>query len=216
MKENVKINYLGELCKSVFGGICVCTGATAYFTVDNYVFGVILFTLGLFSIYTLKFNLYTGKVGFLFEDKNPLLLLIIWLGNFLGIIIFSSLIKLTKVVKTTDIIDSALKSSNSKLSDSLLSVFILACFCGFLMYVAAKAFKLTQDTPNSVGGYMGMVLCVAGFLVAGYEHSIANMYYFSLASVWSVNAFIHLFIVTMGNAVGALFVPTIKKIIKED
>ncbi len=78
------------------------------------------------------------------------------------------------------------------------------------MYIAAESFKKTQNTQNSIGGYIGLFLCVMLFLLLGFEHSIANIFYFSVANAWSLKALIALLIVTLGNTVGAILFPVLQ------
>lgn len=173
--------------------------------VENTYVGAMLFTIGLFTIYTLNFNLYTGKVGFLLEDKDIVAVLLIWLGNLAGTVGTGILFLNTRLVTTTTLVSKATSVSAVKIGDGLLSAFILGCFCGLMMYIAAKSYKLTHDTCNSVGGYVGMFLCVMLFLLLGFEHSVANMFYFTVAGAWSGEAVVALIVVSLGNAVGALF-----------
>ena len=49
------------------------------------------------------------------------------------------------------------------------------------------------------------------FILSGFEHSIANMFYFSLAGVWSVKAVIYILVMICGNAFGALVFNYIKE-----
>lgn len=183
----------------------IAIGGCAYLTIDNHYVGAMLFTIGLFTIYTLDFYLYTGKVGFLLEERDLLKMLVIWLGNLVGTVGMALLVMQTRMVSTTEIIEHATSYAEIKLGDGLISIFILGCFCGLMMYIGAKSYKLTTNTANSVGGYIGLFLCVMVFLLLGFEHSVANMFYFTLAGVWSLEAIIALVVVSLGNAVGAMF-----------
>lgn len=204
MSEKHKINYVEEIIKSILGGLTIGIAATAYMVVDNHVFGSILFALGLFTIYTFELNLFTGKIGFALDDKNIPKLIIVWLGNFVGCVGFAFCMKATRLVASSTLVEEAVHKVEVKLEDSYLSIFVLGIFCGFLMYVVAKAFKMTQNTPNSVGGYISMFIAVPTFLYLGFEHCIANMYYVSIASMWSFDALIMILVATLGNTVGAI------------
>ncbi len=84
-----------------------------------------------------------------------------------------------------------------------------------LMYVVAKANKITHSTPNAVGGYVAMILCVPMFLYLGFEHSVANMFYFSVSGMWSVDAVISIIVASLGNAVGAVMLSGMDLIFKK-
>ncbi len=205
--------YISVFTKAILAGLMIAMGACAYLTIENHYIGAMLFTIGLFTIYTLDFYLYTGKVGYLLDDKNIVKIIVIWLGNFLGTVGTAFLVKATRLVTTTDVIENAQHYSEVKTTDGFVSIFILGIFCGLMMYIAAESFKCTQNTQNSVGGYVGLFLCVMVFLLLGFEHSIANMFYFTLASAWSAHALMAVLVVSLGNAVGGLLVNVAKLII---
>ena len=69
--------------------------------------------------------------------------------------------------------------------------------CGILMYVAVKIFKEFK-TP------MGVLFCIPVFILSGFEHSIADMYYFALAGSFSLNYFWFILSVVLGNTIGAM------------
>ena len=68
-----------------------------------------------------------------------------------------------------------------KLEDSLSGILILAFFCGMLMYIAVDGYK-------SKGNPVILFLGVSVFILAGFEHCIANMFYFTVAGVWSLKS----------------------------
>ncbi len=213
--ETHKKDYLTVFLKAILAGIMIAIGACAYLGVENHYIGAGLFTIGLFAIYTLDFYLYTGKVGYLLEDKDVLKLVIIWLGNFVGSAFIALLVLNCRLTYTTTIVEHAVAYAGVKLGDpSFLSLFILGIFCGIMMFLAAACFKKTQNTQNSVGGYIGLFLCVMIFMLLGFEHSIANMFYFTVSLSWSFHAVVAVIVVTLGNAVGGLLINVISLGIK--
>ena len=95
-----------------------------------------------------------------------------------------------------------------KLADDLLSIFFLAFFCGMLMFIAADGYKTIK---NPVGQICVVFLPVVVFILSGFEHCIANMFYFTIAEAWSFKALGYLMIMTLGNAVGGMFIPLVRK-----
>ena len=53
---------------SVLGGVCIGIGGVVFLSCENKVVGAVFFCLGLFAICTFGFNLFTGKVGYVFEQ----------------------------------------------------------------------------------------------------------------------------------------------------
>ena len=97
---------------------------------------------------------------------------------------------------------------DTKLADSPLSIFILAAFCGLLMFIAADGYK---TITNSAGKILAVFLPVVVFILSGFEHCVANMFYFTLAKAWSGKAFVWLMIMTLGNSVGGIIIPILRK-----
>ena len=83
-------------------------------------------------------------------------------------------------------------------------------FCGLLVYVAVEGFKNIQ---NNFGKYVVLVLAIGGFILAGFEHSIANMFYFCLNSSFGLDAFLFLILCVIGNSIGGVFIPLLKKLL---
>ena len=51
-------------------------------------------------------------------------------------------------------------------------------------------------------------------ILAGFEHCISNMFYFSMAGVWSAKAVSYLLVMTCGNIAGGLLIPASQKLLK--
>lgn len=192
-------------CKAVLAGIAIAIGGIIYLSVENKIIGALLFTVGLYAIVLNGLFLYTGKVGYLVVEKDKkeylLILLTTWIGNLVGTAIGAFAFLNTRhalIAQKVDIICDA------KLEDSPLSIFILAVFCGLLMYIAVDGFK---EKGNPIILFVG----VSVFILCGFEHCIANMFYFSLAGAWSGKAFLYLLIMTIGNSVGGILIPFVKK-----
>ncbi len=193
--------------RAVMTGFAIGIGGSVYLSCDNKYMGAFLFGTGLFVILSFGFNLFTGKVGYAVENKPSYIidLILIWLGNLTGTAIMGGMILCTRIAS---IGEKAAEICSVKFNDNLLSIFILAIFCGMLMFIAADGFKKIE---NPVGKMLAVFLPVMAFILSGYEHSIANMFYFTIAKVWSANTVLYLLVMTMGNAVGGMFIPFVKK-----
>ncbi len=193
MKSYLKTFYL-----AVLAGFCIAIGAVSYLIVTG-VAGAVLFSVGLIMIVTASLNLFTGKVGYAID--KPILyildLIIIWIGNFAGTGLSALLIRLASNEKA---VEAAKSISEAKLLREPAAVFFLAIFCGALMFLAVNGYKTIIDP---VGKYAAVIFGVAAFIVCGFEHCIANMFYFSLADAWNIKAILYILIVTAGNALGS-------------
>lgn len=193
--------------RALLTGFAIGIGGVVYLSCDNKYLGAFLFGTGLFVILSFGFNLFTGKVGYAVENKPSYLLdlLVIWLGNLCGTLIMGGMIRCTRI---SGIGEKAAEICQVKFNDNLLSIFILAFFCGVLMFIAADGYK---KISNPIGQALAIFLPVVVFILSGYEHCIANMFYYTLAGVWSVKAVGWLLMMTLGNAVGGMFIPLVRK-----
>lgn len=201
MKENGRI-----FLKAAAAGITIGIGGAVYLTLENRVIGAVLFGVGLYTIVLNGLFLYTGKVGYLISAKDKkayiLQLIFTWLGNFAGTALAAAAISATRIRnlrRTAEVI------CKTKLADTPHSILILAVFCGILMYVAVDGFC-------EKGNPLILFFCVTVFILCGFEHCIANMFYFSLAGEWSLRAVIYLLLMTLGNSVGGILLPLVKKV----
>lgn len=208
--------YKKTFFKSILAGLMISLGCAAYLSIDNKYIGSMLFTIGLYTIYSLDFYLFTGKIGYFFNDKDINKILIIWFGNLIGVTISAYMFLSTRIIGTTTLLEKASYYSNIKLEDGYFSIFVLAIYCGIMMFLAADSFKKSQHTHNSIGGYIGLFLCVMIFILLGFEHSIANMFYFTISASWSISTILPLLIVTLGNAVGALLIPSFNLLMQSE
>ena len=199
--------YFDLFLRAFITGTLIAVGGIAYLSCDNKYIGSFLFGTGLFVILNFDLALFTGKVGYAVNNKPKYLLdlLIIWLGNFAGTAISALLVLCTRI---SGISEKAASLCDIKTSDTPVSILVLAFFCGMLMFIAADGYKTIS---NSAGKALTIFLPVVVFILSGFEHCIANMFYFSLAEAWSVRSFGYLLLMSIGNAVGGIFIPTLRK-----
>lgn len=202
------MKYINFLIKSFAAGVMIAIGGTVFLMVENVVIGSMLFSIGLFVIVSNELSLFTGKVGYIFENKiNYLLeLLITILGNFLGTFVTALCLLQTRLATKLHTKASAL--TFYKLSDSAISIFILSIFCGALMFLAVNGHKFLK---SSLGKHLSIFLCVSVFILSGFEHCVANMFYFSVSESLSVKSLLYLTYMILGNSVGAILFALLEK-----
>lgn len=197
-KQKDNINKFFKLfIPSILAGISISLAGFIFLSVDNKYLGSVLFTLALFLVCTRSYNLYTGKVCYCKTIQNIKDLLIIILGNFIGTNIIGLLLRCTRYA--TSLTTKANSIIDIKLSDNLLSLFILAIICNVFIFVAVDGYKKSKD---NVSKYLSLFFGVIGFVITGTEHVVADMFYFAVAGNYTSKAFIILLIVFLGNTVG--------------
>lgn len=203
--KNIK-KYIEDFLYAILGGICIGIGGTIFLSIENTIIGSIFFSIGLIIILYFNLNLFTGKTGYVLKNDIKYLfnLIIIWFGNLIGTNLVARLCSFTRIKdKIQPICDTLV---NVKLNDTYLSMFILSIFCGFLMYVAVDAFK----QKNNFLYVILPTLCVSVFILCGFEHSIADMFYFSLSNQLLSNLDL-IILISLGNFLGSNIIPITKK-----
>ena len=194
--------YVNYLIRGIFAGIMIGIGGTIYLSLDNKIIGSFLFSIGLLMICMYNMNLYTGKIGYVVVNKKSYLieLLLTLIGNFIGTYMLALGMLNSRF---SAISDKAKTICDMKLNDNLISILILSTLCGILMYIAVNNYK---KHSTSIGKYMGIFMCVMVFILSGFEHSVANMYYFSVANMLSWNTLLYILIMVIGNSLGAILI----------
>lgn len=190
--------------RSVLAGCLIGLAGTVNLSVDNKFLGAFLFSFGLITILAQSLYLYTGKVGTLNLSCEWFILPIVAFGNFIGTNIVAWGMRCTRFGETLN--QSAQAIVQNKLSDSWFSIFLLAIGCGVMMYLAVKGWM--EDTHT----WLIVILPVMIFILSGFEHSIANMFYFAMAGEYSLKAFGYIFIMLIGNAIGSLVFKKMKSV----
>ncbi len=203
------MKWLKTFAGGVLAGLSIALGGTVFLSLENKVLGALFFTVGLFAVCTFGFNLFTGKVCYVFDNDGAYAaaLPVIWLGNLAGAWLTAALEGATRFGPA--LAERAQAVSAAKLGDSPLSLFILAVFCDILIYVAVEGYK---SNPHPVGKYLAIFFGVTVFILCGFEHCVANMYYFSMAGAWSWRALGLLLVMTLGNSVGGVLIPLVRKL----
>lgn len=194
---------------AVLGGMMIGIGGCVSLSCGNKYIGALLFSLGLFAIIQFGFGLYTGKVGYIPLRKPRYLLecLFTLLGNAVGTYIDAALLGQTRIY--AEIREKALSSVSAKLDDNYLSAFILAVFCGLLMFLAVDNARISKENGGHIEKTFGTTLCIMTFIICGFNHCIADMFYLFLIN-HIADAAVYLPVVIVGNSLGGMLVPLLK------
>lgn len=192
--------------RAFLAGVSIGIGGTVFLSCENRYVGSFLFAIGLFLIFSYGLNLFTGKVGYALENPPSyiLFLAIVWLGNFAGTFFVAKALTFTRVFP--NIGEKALTLCEAKIADNPLSILILAFFCGLMMYLAADGYK---KSDNVLRKYLSVFLPVMIFILSGFEHCVANMFYYSLCDFFGSKELLYLLIMTAGNTLGSFLFPAV-------
>lgn len=191
MKQNMEL-----VLKSIGAALLIALGSYALLKLGNPI-GPVIFALGLLGVCYMGLNLFTGKCGFLIQDKIKVLdLVIILVVN----LIAGYLIGLIFSITDTEIYNNAVaKVATWEVS---LSFFIKSILCGVIMYIAVFMFK--KGTP------LGIIYGIPLFIFCGFQHCIANIITLGVARTMDLS----IVICIIGNFVGSIITWFITKDIK--
>ena len=135
MKDNLKI-----LVRAILAGVMISIGGTIFLVCESKLLGAFLFSIGLYAICAFGLNLYTGKIGYVIVNKKSYLieLFLTLIGNFIGTYILALGMLSSRF---GFISDKAKVICDMKINDNLISILILSCLCGILMYIAVNNYK---------------------------------------------------------------------------
>ena len=215
--------HLSVFLYAVLAGFCIGLGGTVFLRLKDAfpggnVVGALLFTIGLFTICTRGYNLFTGKACYLFDNKPDyiLTLVIIWAGNLLGCLILALMERATGLCGTETGIDAAARGMvEGKMAAGLGSLFLLGIVCNIFIFIAVNGYA---NNPHELGKYLSLFLGVAVFILCGTEHSVADMYYWSVSGVLFENfggSLLRLLVISLGNVVGGVSFPLLEKVYKK-
>ena len=192
--------------RAFLAGVAIAIGGCVYIGCRDIGYswvGAILFSIGLLTVFSFGLDLYTGKVGYWAEVDRKLqyflYLVIVVVGNFIGTLFVGLFMPL----------DTAVVMVQAKLDDyDFVYTLGKGIFCGLLMFIAADYYKTRQSL-------VATFFCVPVFILSGFEHSIADMFYFCSAGVYSFDGFIFILTVIIGNALGGVMIPVCRKYMYE-
>ena len=166
-------------------------------------------SIGLFVVCTRGLHLFTGKVCYVFDNDMAYAktLPVIWLGNLAGTSLIALAEKCTRLVSLSA---RAQGICELKLSEPLFGAFILAVFCNVMIYIGVESYR---SNPHELGKYLALFFGVCVFILCGFEHCVANMYYFTMGGAWSGRAVLYLLVMTVGNAAGGVIGPLARKVL---
>lgn len=221
MARNILFNFL----KGILAGLAIGLGGFLYILMVHFVegelgkiLGSILFAVGLFLVCTFKLSLYTGKIGIVYEGKQTtdfyISLPVMLIGNAIGAFALGYLCFF--IFKNTDIMDTvnntcSIRTTLNSFND-YLSCIVKSILCGTCVYLAVKCFNRDRLRPL---GISLLVFFVFLFVYCGFQHCIANMFYFGFGNHINGYTFINLALVILANSIGPIIGVGIFKLVEK-
>lgn len=212
---SIRREALKTYVSGIYAGLCVALAASIYLVFSSFglrPLGAVLFCVGLIIIVIYKLSLFTGKIGYALakDGPSPLTLLMTFLGNATAVIgagFLLSLLRFTGWTALFDLIDGITLSRMIGSGEAWYMALFNGFFCGVLVFLAIYVYRVAKQTWIK---WLGLVFFISLFVILGFEHCLANMYYFSLANAWNGSLVVNVLLVIVGNSLGGMFAYLIK------
>ena len=178
---------LGIAAGLLIGLGAVASSAAAHALADTGMVRLVsglVFPLGLIMVILLGAELFTGNAlmvtavmaGEITWGRLARNWVIVYVGNFVGAVALAALMAFFGQL---DIGGGALAAYTAKVAASKASLawpnaFVLGIFCNLMVCIAVYLGNTAQDTAGRI---LGIFVPIMGFVTAGFEHCVANMYY---------------------------------------
>ena len=176
----------------IFAGMFIACGASASSVAMHAISNVGLarlvagcvFPVGLMMIVFVGGELFTGDclmiMGCMHKEfsiwKMIKVLIVVWISNLIGSVLFAAMVNASTQYNFTSGLLGAftIKVAMGKLGMSFSSAFISGILCNFFVCIAVLMAAAAKDIAGKV---WAIFFPIMAFVVSGYEHCVANMYY---------------------------------------
>ena len=186
-------NIFNLITKSILAGLLISLAGIVYLNCSDKIVGSLLFSLGLISVILLEANLFTGKIGYVNSKRSILDSLLILVFNLVAATIVGLIYRCGSDVAVPVVESKLLVFSEAWWLTGLKSV-----GCGAAIYLAVEGYKKSKSL-------IPVILGVMVFILAGWNHCIADCFYMAAGSS-SVLAIPYLLVVIAGNSIGSLLI----------
>ena len=167
-----------------------------------------MFSVGLILVCVFKMLLYTGKIGLIFEEHQTtnfyITLLIMVIFNIFAAGLFGYIIN--RIFKNCsafiNLINTVTQSKNNlQVTNDYIKCFIQGLFCGACVHAGVRGYVIIK---NKCKGIFVIIWFVCMFVYSGFQHCIANSFYFACANQFKSKSFINVLLCILGNSLGTL------------
>lgn len=178
------------LKNSILGGMAIGLGCIAYVSVENKYLGALLFSIGLLTICSRQWGLFTGK---LCKSNNIRDIVSTWVLNLVGIVVM-----VCAYMLSVNDYSAVEKIATLKLNRPLLDVLFSGFLCEICIYIAVMGFF-----AYNISCVVKLTLAVMIFILCGFEHCVADMFYIWFSPL-TLHTLLFILTVTCGNILGAV------------
>lgn len=188
---------------TLLAGMLIGLGGYGFLGVESREIGALLFCVGLYAVLVLGTPLYTGRCGYAFSKDSCGIkeYAIMLLNNLLG----AALLGLAFGAMGTGVKD-VVAMAQGKLNQSAVQTLLRSIGCGMMMFIAVDTWKRLRGPERA----LGILLAVPVFILAGFEHCVADAFYFAAAFgkglILNIRLVPFMLLAILGNTLGSLLV----------
>lgn len=191
-KGKTEIPLLRMILLGIFAGMFIACGASASSVAMHAISNVglarltagVIFPVGLMMIVFVGGELFTGDCLMImgcmhkkFDLWNMVrVLIVVFFSNFLGAVLFAALVNASgQFTYTNDLLGAfTIKVAIGKVNLSFGTAFVSGILCNIFVCIAVLMAAAAKDIAGKV---LAIFFPIMAFVVSGYEHCVANMYY---------------------------------------
>ncbi len=156
-----------KYCCMILAGCCVSLGAYIYLKVGG-ALGAFMFSVGLMSVLTFGFSLFTGKIRMFHKLQKD----IPWLASILFFNIIGCALTSLLMMGDEQIVSACQQIVAKREALGFWASIATGAGCGFIMTLVVSAW---DKSPYP------LLLGIPAFILAGLTHSVADAFYYSVA-----------------------------------
>ncbi len=174
---------------SIMAGLYISLGAQGFMvTYDNLFIRAAVFPVGLMLIVLVGGELFTGNClmtfallqkKITFKDYMSSLLQVL-IGNLIGALVAVGFLYFGGIYNNPAMAETVVNIANSKLSLSFTEALFKGILCNVLVSLGVWFATTSKDTTGKI---LGCWFPIMLFVLCGYEHVVANMFYLPMAMI---------------------------------
>ena len=194
------------ILKSILAGVLIALAGIIYLSCIDKVVGSFLFSFGLCLVILLEANLYTGKVGYVNSKQDVFDLAIILFFNLVSAALVGILFRFGSMHDSKSLQETVTRIVSNKTHCDWWITLLKSIGCGICIYGAVEGYKKTKS-------FIPVILGVMCFILAGFNHVVADAFYIGAARFYWINL-VYLLLVAIGNAIGSILIRLLQKGLK--
>ena len=197
-------------------GICAISSLMAARIENGRIVSALLFSLGMFVILAFEMKLFTGLIPKIphTSPKSYWQLPVCLLGNMVGVFIVYLLASQTYYAETIISAGSTMIKNKLNLDNWALSSLCSGVLCGVL--ITLSVLSVDHSHKKGLSANVGVMFPIIVFVFCGFDHSIANMFYFYCLGEYSLNVIGYISLTVLGNLIGGIILPLVLKLRDSD